>query len=140
MIFLFSRPKSNLLLICASGTKGEKGSWKNECIVTPPALMAATPVGATTIALFLDLSITVFRNVVFPVPAFPVRKILLPVFSTKSHACLSSVFFSIVVVDVLHSTNLIGYAKLNVFFHQANLFPKNFVFFVFLSFTFQIIY
>ena len=40
----------------------------------PPALMAATPVGAVT-AIFLKLfSRMNFRNVVFPVPAFPVRK------------------------------------------------------------------
>ena len=55
------------------GMKGVKGSWKNEWMVTPPALMAATPVGATTINRFDDFSTTVFRNVVLPVPALPVR-------------------------------------------------------------------
>ena len=48
--------------------------------------MAATPVGATTTAVFALFFITSFRNVVFPVPAFPVRKMLTPVRSTKSQA------------------------------------------------------
>ncbi len=51
-------------------------------MVTPLAFMAATPVGATTI---LDLWITFLsssKNVVLPVPALPVRKIFLEVFST----------------------------------------------------------
>ena len=46
----------------------------NEWIVTPPALIAATPVGATTTILLGDCSFRFFRKVVLPVPAFPVRK------------------------------------------------------------------
>ena len=95
MMRRFSLLKSNLLLICALGTNGEKGSWKKEWMVTPSALIAATPVGATTTDRLRLCSTTAFRNVVLPVPALPVRKILRPVFSTKSHACLSSAFRSI---------------------------------------------
>src|SRR5215510_6617687 len=52
----------------------------------PPALMAATPVGAvTTIRLGLS-SLIWCRNVVLPVPALPVRKIFLPVLRTYSNA------------------------------------------------------
>ena len=96
MMRRFSLPKSNLLLIWELGTKGEKGSWKNEWMVTPPALMAATPVGATTMERFLLCSTTVFRKVVFPVPALPVRKMLRPVCSTKSHASCRAWFSSVV--------------------------------------------
>ena len=64
-------------------------------MVTPPALMAATPVGATTIIRFDERSLTVLRNVVLPVPAFPVRKMLVPVCSTNSHAVASSLLCSI---------------------------------------------
>jgi hypothetical protein len=43
-------------------------------MVTPPAFNAAIPVGATTTQfLCVDLIISL-RSVVFPVPAFPVRK------------------------------------------------------------------
>jgi hypothetical protein len=55
-----------------------------EWIVTPPALMAAIPVGATTICFFLVRLTKSLRNVVFPVPAFPVKKTLLLVYSIKS--------------------------------------------------------
>jgi len=40
----------------------------------PPALMAATPVGAATTKFLYVFSQMYFRNVVFPVPALPVRK------------------------------------------------------------------
>jgi len=46
--------------------------------------MAAIPVGATTIYFLLVLFVKSLRNVVFPVPAFPVRKTLLFVFSSNS--------------------------------------------------------
>ena len=98
MIRRFSLPKSNLLLIRALGTYGVKGSWKKEWMVIPPALMAATPVGATTIDRFLLCSTTVFKKVVLPVPALPVRKILRPVCSTKSHAMRSSSFVFVSIV------------------------------------------
>ena len=64
----------------------------------PPALMAATPVGATTIIRLAECSLTAFRKVVLPVPALPVRKMLIPVCSTNSHAVASSLFCSIVHV------------------------------------------
>ena len=64
-------------------------------MVTPPALIAATPVGATTIGRLRDCSTIFFKNVVLPVPALPVRKMLWPVFSTKSHAVSNSLFCSI---------------------------------------------
>ena len=80
------------------GTKGERGNWKKEWIVIPPALIAATPVGATIIFRLLLRSLSVRRKVVLPVPAFPVRKILIPVCSTKSHALRNSWFFSILFV------------------------------------------
>ena len=82
------------------GMNGVKGSWKNEWMVMPPALMAATPVGATTINRFDDFSTTVFRNVVLPVPALPVRNMLVPVCSTNSHASRNSSFFSIIYVFI----------------------------------------
>ena len=62
--------------------------------------MAATPVGATTIMRLADRSLMAFRNVVFPVPALPVRNMLVPVCSTKSQACLSSLFCSIVTTKI----------------------------------------
>src|SRR2546423_1846001 len=43
-------------------------------MVTPPALIAATPVGATTTTFFCAAEASRFSNVVLPVPAFPVRK------------------------------------------------------------------
>jgi hypothetical protein len=46
------------------------------CNVTPPALMAAMPVGAATMQFFPDFSIRYFRNVVFPEPALPVTNTL----------------------------------------------------------------
>lgn len=42
-------------------------------------------------------STIVRRKVVFPVPAFPVRNMLVPVCSTKSQALLSSGFFSVAI-------------------------------------------
>ena len=38
-----------------NGKKAENGNWKSECSVIPPALMAATPVGAATIVFFVVL-------------------------------------------------------------------------------------
>ncbi len=52
----------------------------------PPALMAATPVGAV-MTIRLEFSSLIWcRNVVLPVPALPVRKIFLPVLRTYSNA------------------------------------------------------
>src|SRR5260370_34887109 len=43
-------------------------------MVTPPALTAATPVGATTTTFFCVRSTSLFSSVVLPVPALPVTK------------------------------------------------------------------
>ena len=64
-------------------------------MVTPFALIAATPVGATTINLFKELDFNECKKVVFPVPAFPVKKIERSVFSTKSQAKSNSGFLGI---------------------------------------------
>ena len=72
-------------------------------MVTPPALMAATPVGATT-ANRLDVCRTIsLRNVVFPVPALPVRNTETPVSSTYLSAKVNLSSFSIIapVVSVV---------------------------------------
>ena len=75
-------------------------------MVMPPALMAATPVGATMMFRLLLRSLSVRRKVVLPVPAFPVRKILIPVCSTKSHALRNSWFFSILQRIAYYGTSL----------------------------------
>ena len=49
---------------------------KKECIVSPPAFKAATPVGANITNFFLNCETRYFKKVVFPVPAFPVTKTL----------------------------------------------------------------
>lgn len=69
------------VLNVVSGMKGANGSWKKEWMVTPPALMAAIPVGATMTVRLGDSFFRLRRKVVFPVPAFPVRKRWVPVFS-----------------------------------------------------------
>ena len=116
IIFLFSLLKSNLLSTLAPGTYGENGNWKNEWMVTPPALMAATPVGATTIGLLRDCSTTAFRNVVFPVPALPVKNMLCPVFSTKSHAVCTILYASLFPLVFLKTD-----AKVHNFFCNMSL-------------------
>ena len=68
-------------------------------MVTPSALIAATPVGATTV---ICLSVSVFRRrkkVVLPVPALPVRKIQRLVCCTYSYAS-SYAFMSLFVVII----------------------------------------
>src|SRR5205085_6801026 len=52
----------------------------------PPALMAATPVGAVTTNRLKFCSLIWCRNVVLPVPALPVRKTCLLVLRTYSNA------------------------------------------------------
>lgn len=44
-------------------------------MVVPPALMAATPVGATIAVSLPDRFLIYRRKVVLPVPALPVKKI-----------------------------------------------------------------
>ena len=88
--------------VSAPGMYGAGEIWKNEWMVTPRALMAATPVGATTTAVLALFFITSLRKVVLPVPAFPVRNMLTPVRSTKSHAMRrlsSGVIFICSIVD-----------------------------------------
>jgi hypothetical protein len=72
-------------------------------MVTPPAFIAATPVGATTTIRFGDDFFRLRRKVVFPVPAFPVRKMLRLVYLTKSKAKLRSWF---VTVSIIYFTAL----------------------------------
>ena len=62
------------VLNVVSGMKGANGSWKKEWMVTPPALIAAIPVGASTIIRFGLSALSFRRKVVLPVPALPVKK------------------------------------------------------------------
>ena len=71
-------------------TIGPKGSWKKECMVTPPALMAATPVGASTAICLGARRTSSRRKVVFPVPARPVRNRQLSVLAMNSRASCAS--------------------------------------------------
>ena len=59
---------------------------RKEWMVTPPALMAAMPVDATTTARFAVVDVSCRRKVVFPVPARPVRNTLHDVFSISLRA------------------------------------------------------
>src|SRR5260370_33144638 len=59
-------------------------------MVTPPALTAATPVGATTTTLFRVAAASPFSSVVLPVPAFPVTKQCLRVCRTNCSASSNS--------------------------------------------------
>ena len=61
-------------------------------MVTPPALIAAIPVGATIIAFLYVCLMMYFKKVVFPVPAFPVKKICLLVLFTNFEAKAAMVF------------------------------------------------
>ncbi len=79
-------------------------------MVTPFALIAATPVGATTINLFKEFAFNECKNVVFPVPALPVKKIDRSVFSTKSHAKSNSGFSGIQKCKL--ENNKIYYSKI----------------------------
>ena len=58
----------------------------------PPALIAATPVGATTTNCFIPSDLMACKNVVLPLPAFPVKKRLRFVLRTKSKANSNSEF------------------------------------------------
>lgn len=116
--FLFAAAKG------LPGTYGEKGSWKNEWMVIPPALMAAMPVGASTIIRFGDSSFNRLRKVVLPVPAFPVRKRLAFVFSMIFHARMDSSFISIqllFVPDFISELDFFLYSELDFFRDFAHL-------------------
>ena len=97
--------------------------------MAPPALMAATPVGAATTAFLLVLSFMYLRKVVFPVPALPVRKICREVLATNSVARIKS---SLLVSGVKNATLLLKY-KVVVFGrfpsevkYQTNFVARNF--------------
>ena len=64
-------------------------------MVTPFALIAATPVGATITILFKDSFFILCKKVVFPVPALPVIKRFLSVFSMNCTASSNSGFLGI---------------------------------------------
>ena len=70
-------------------------------MVTPPALIAATPVGATTAQRLSQLSTIWRRKVVFPVPALPVRKRLNPVSRTYLSASRKLSSFSITIASAI---------------------------------------
>ena len=89
IIFTKSRFSSENL-ITVRGPITERGKPKNECIVCPPALMAAIPVGAST-KKFLPISFKILlMKVVLPVPALPVINRLTLVLATRSNACCCS--------------------------------------------------
>ena len=67
-------------------------------MVTPPAFNAAIPVGATTINRLCVLSRRLLRKVVFPVPAFPVRKTCCEVELIKSAARVDMLSVSFVAL------------------------------------------
>src|SRR5665213_1929864 len=96
---------SNSLLLAEVGKNGLKGNWNKLCKVTPPALIAATPVGAATIIFLEQFSFKYFRKVVFPVPALPVRKIFSLVSVTKRYArsniSLCSIGFTFSITFIL---------------------------------------
>jgi hypothetical protein len=66
----------------------------------PPALMAATPVGATTAICLPQLFLMYLSKVVLPVPALPVKKIFWLVAVTNCNAWLKDSFISIASVIV----------------------------------------
>ena len=71
-------------------------------MVTPPALIAATPVGATTTAFFDVVFIICLRKVVLPDPALPVRNTERSVCLIKSDAILKMGLWSSGVIIVVH--------------------------------------
>jgi hypothetical protein len=85
-IFIFENRRISPPSRVVPGMSTPNGNWKNECIVTPPALMAATPVGATTTIRLGERLRSSRRNVVLPVPARPVRKTFSPVEARNSLA------------------------------------------------------
>ena len=74
----------------SSGSKGLNGILKNECIVCPPTLTAAIPVGASTTCSLSVLAQMYFKKVLFPVPAFPVKNTERRVLRIKFHAFWNS--------------------------------------------------
>ena len=79
--FLVIFPNSNNVMMRSSfslpqvpGVHTSIGKPKNEWIVSPPASMAATPVGANVMNSLSDTCCTLCKKVVLPVPALPVKK------------------------------------------------------------------
>ena len=105
MILIFSFPslkREPFPLMTVSGTKGVNGSWKNECRVIPPALIAAMPVGAKTIMRLGESSFKRRKKAVFPVPAFPVKKRDMPVSSTICRArCHSELMSKVITNEIM---------------------------------------
>ena len=87
-IHLFSYEST--VLVC--GPMACIGKPKKECIVCPPTVIAAMPVGANTKQFLLVSSWMRLIKVVLPVPAFPVMKRQLLVFATRSNAFCCSAF------------------------------------------------
>ena len=83
--------------------------------------MAAMPVGATTIIRFGDLSFNVLKNVVLPVPAFPVRKMFVPVLSTICHARRSSALCAAIILLPL-SNYMYFSAKIVIIYELSKVF------------------
>ena len=79
-------------LCIPEGSNNPGISLKNEWIVWPPTLRAATPVGARTTIFFLEVSLNSLSRVDFPVPALPVMKKLSPEFSSTSSVFLNELF------------------------------------------------
>ena len=95
-----------LKLPVSSGVCTPRPIPKNEWIVCPPAFSAATPVGATTAKFFSISACTFFKNVVFPVPAFPVKKKLVLVLAIMSKAyCCSVVSITISFACIVNCEN-----------------------------------
>ena len=69
----------------------------------PPALMAATPVGATTTNCFSPSALIACKNVVLPLPALPVKNRLRSVLRTKSNANSNSGFVECPIVSAFWS-------------------------------------
>src|SRR6187401_788378 len=93
-------------------------------MVTPPALIAATPVGATTAICLEQFSLIYFRNVVLPVPALPVRKIFLELWFTSSAAnrnisLLRS--YSILMINISNKKAPVINQSLSVVWGEPNL-------------------
>ena len=90
--------------------------------MTPPALMAATPVGAATTMFLDECSTRYFKKVVFPVPALPVRKTLSFVSVIKRNARSNMSFISTLAIILLCS-KLVIMSVLTIVFYS-----KKFVF------------
>ena len=76
----------SLILKLLSFVRISVGIPKNEWMVSPPATIAAIPVGATMMKFLATDSRILRKKVVLPVPARPVKKKLALVLAIKSYA------------------------------------------------------